>query len=171
MAFSKKARDGAARYRANRPPEVRFWEKVDRSAGQDGCWPWLGGIGPDGYGLTKFEPLGPTSVTHRVAYRLDKGPIPEVMLVLHHCDNPPCCNPAHLWLGTDKDNSDDKIRKGRDRKSHGEAHKKAKLTVAQVLLIRARDIAGDSRRGMAREFGIGRKSLWNICERKSWKHI
>lgn len=171
MTFSEQSRSALASYRKSRPPEVRFWEKVDRRGGAESCWPWCGGRSPDGYGLTKFEPYGPTSVTHRVAYRLCKGTFAEKLRVLHSCDNPPCCNPAHLFLGTDKDNSDDKISKGRDRKSHGEEHAKAKLTAAQVLLIRSRDAAGDSRRGMAREFGLNRKSMWNICERKSWKHV
>lgn len=171
MAFTRKARDGLAIYRAGRPPEVRFWEKIDQSTGPDGCWPWLGGVDADGYGLTKFEAGGPTSGAHRVAFRLRKGLIPDGMRVLHECDNPPCCNPAHLFLGTDKDNSDDKIEKGRDRKSHGEDHERAKLTVPQVLLIRVRDAAGDSRRGMARELGLNRKTVWNICERRSWKHV
>ena len=78
-----------------------------------GCWEFQGCRNTQGYGQVAF--LGGMRQAHRVSYTLAIGAIPEGLHVLHHCDNPCCCNPDHLWLGTDKGNSDDKIRKGRYR--------------------------------------------------------
>lgn len=98
--------------RANAIAEARFWSKVDRR-GPDECWPWRGRVNPDGYGL--FD-LGKTATTaHRVAWELSNGePIPKDLLGCHTCDNPPCVNPAHLFIGTIADNNRDRTTKGRD---------------------------------------------------------
>lgn len=90
---------------------VRFWAKVDASGGPDGCWIWTGARFPFGYGAIKIggRPRG----AHRTAWELVNGPIPEGLNVLHHCDNPPCVNPAHLFLGTLRDNALDMFAKGR----------------------------------------------------------
>lgn len=79
---------------------------------QDGCWDWLGYKQPEGYGT--FPHRG-THYAHRVSYQLHVGPIPDGLHVLHSCDNPPCSNPAHLFLGTVADNMHDRDRKGRHR--------------------------------------------------------
>lgn len=86
--------------------EQRFWSKVDRR-GPDECWPWLAAKSATRYGV--FD----KTRAHRVAYALTHGLIPEGRIVCHRCDNPPCCNPAHLWLGTPKDNTADMVAKGR----------------------------------------------------------
>lgn len=92
------------------PAEWRFWTKV--LPVDSGCWEWQGHRLPKGYG--HFRGLTAKNVkAHRFAYELLVGPIPDGLRVLHRCDNPPCVNPVHLFLGTDKDNSDDKIAKGR----------------------------------------------------------
>ncbi len=89
----------------------RFEAKVDRSAGAEGCWPWLAGRGRDGYG--HFKLAGKQHQAHRIAFALAYGVSPNKKLVCHTCDNPPCCNPKHLWLGTAADNMRDAKSKGR----------------------------------------------------------
>jgi hypothetical protein len=96
-----------------------FWKRVDKSKGKNGCWPWMKYCDREGYGrvsvpiaIARYE-RGDNYLTHRYAWELTHGKIPKGKHVLHHCDNPPCCNPAHLWLGTHQDNMDDRQKKGR----------------------------------------------------------
>jgi hypothetical protein len=156
----------------------RFWAKVDRRS-DDECWEWLARRAERGYGQYRHE--GRTVRAHRHAWRLANGPIPSGLLVCHHCDNPPCCNPAHLFLGTDADNVHDMVSKGRnvrpprDESSvnfpRGERCHAAKLTEGQVIEIRRRYDAGDKRMEMAREFGVDYTLIWQIGKRKAWKHV
>lgn len=85
-----------------------FWSYIDRSGD---CWEWQGTHNEQGYGC--FDLNKKRRASHRVAYELTHGTIPDGLLVLHRCDNPPCCNPDHLFLGTHKDNADDCAAKGR----------------------------------------------------------
>lgn len=98
------------------PIEQRFWDKVDRRGPQD-CWEWTAAKDARGYGRVGSK-RPRTELAHRVAYRLTKGEIPSGMLVCHSCDNPPCCNPEHLFVGTDADNNKDMHTKGRDANQH-----------------------------------------------------
>ena len=91
--------------------EQKFWDKVDKSAGPDECWPWLGYIGSDGYGRHSLNQK--PARAHRLAWSLVNGEIPDGGLICHTCDNPVCANPSHLWLGDAKSNMQDKIAKGR----------------------------------------------------------
>ncbi len=99
-----------------------------------GCWNWLMCKNNRGYGATKYK--GKRWLAHRLSYTLYKGKIPKGLLVCHTCDNPSCVNPNHLWFGTDQDNSDDKIKKGRDNKAKGENHCRCKLSDQEVFEIR-----------------------------------
>src|SRR5258708_35835689 len=82
--------------------EERFWRRVDQSGGLFACWPWTRRCDRKGYGVTTR--IRGNHRSHRIAWSLVNGPIPADKFVLHHRDNPPCCNPAHLWLGTNPDN-------------------------------------------------------------------
>ena len=97
--------------RASRPASDRFWEKVAKG---EGCWEWQGARDPHGYG--RFQVVtGTTQKANRFAYELTNGPVPTGLYVLHHCDNPPCVNPAHLYAGTQRDNVRDMVARGRQR--------------------------------------------------------
>src|SRR3989304_4885937 len=110
--------------------EERFWEKVDKSQGDDSCWIWMGARAENGiysYGQFRLDNERRV-VAHRYVYELQNGPIPEGMFICHHCDNPPCVNPSHLFLGTPRDNNLDSIAKGR-RQSIKMISKKSKIPI------------------------------------------
>ena len=99
--------------------ENLFWSKVDQTSNKNGCWIWTRAKFWDGYGnYSGFR-------SHRVSWTLINGSIPEGLFVLHTCDNPPCVNPDHLFLGTQADNNKDKAQKGRCATKH-KPHKKPK---------------------------------------------
>lgn len=149
-------------------PESRFWPKVSvREPGA--CWPWLGRRTPTGYGLFR---VGSRMVpAHRYAWQITYGDIPNPMEVCHRCDNPCCCNPQHLFLGTQADNVRDMQAKGRRASFIGEANGRAKLTEAQVRTIRQLFAAGSTRTSLARSFGVTRNSIDNIVNRTTWRSV
>jgi hypothetical protein len=105
---------------------ARFWSRIE-PAPDFQCWEWRGRSSPKGYGRWgEF-------LAHRVAYELVKGPIPSGLIVRHKCDNPPCCNPRHLEVGTYADNSADCVARGRIAK--GDTHGRKKITESQIELI------------------------------------
>ena len=158
-----------------RPIEERFWEKVD-TTDVNGCWPWLAHRTTDGYGRiavggVRSETRPRMALAHRVAWEFCYGEIPAGLCVLHHCDNPPCCRPDHLWLGTDQDNSDDKMLKG--RASHtpsvrGEDQHMAKLTRDDVLQIRQRIEAGEVQAAIAHSYSVSAATICLINKRRNW---
>ena len=151
------------------PLADRFWPKVDKSGGPSSCWLWTAGVvGGTGYGKIQDTRGGRYLRAHRVSWELAHGPIPDGMRVLHRCDNPPCVNPAHLFLGTDADNQHDMRAKGRFIQPRGERAGQAKLTTEQVLRIRS-----DPRtlREIAADYGTGLMAVSRIKRRLAWKHV
>jgi hypothetical protein len=146
----------------------RFWRKVE-VRGLDECWLWSAGCFPTGYGAfgTSGNPKL-SSRSHRTAWILTHGPIPSGLDVCHTCDTPKCCNPTHLFLGTDQDNANDKVSKGRQARLKGEAHPSSKLTDSEVLEI---FLAKDKQQEMARKYGIKQPQVSQIKSGKAWRHL
>lgn len=135
-----------------------------------GCWEFAGSKVRGGYGRITIGKR--KFLAHRVSYGILVGKIPNGMDVLHHCDNPSCINPKHLFLGTDKDNVADCIRKGRQRNAYGEKCHFAKLTANQVREIRKiykKGKIGCTKIG--RIYGMSRSAILLIVKRIKWKHI
>jgi hypothetical protein len=146
----------------------RFWAKVDQSGGPDACWPWTAATDRYGYGNFHVWRDGKKYMdkAHRVAYRLVHGIEPPA--VLHSCDNPPCCNDAHLLSGTRKANNHDRHAKGRTACGEQKRHV---LTEVQVRAIRARAAAGERVRGLAVEYGVTHTAISLLVRRRTWKHV
>lgn len=156
----------------------RMTAKVDRSGGPDACWTWTGARHRGGYGvLHTGGKCGRTVYAHRVSWMLHTGTDPANMAVCHRCDNPPCCNPRHLFLGTIADNVRDMIDKGRARTAarpphlRGEAHGSAKITEANVIEIRQRSAMGEPSPTIAASFGIDPSTVRQIIRRVIWRHV
>lgn len=180
----------------------RFWSKVNKDGPTQPhmttpCWVWTAGCFANRYGAAFMD--GRTVRAHRVAVMLTSGPIPDGLHVCHRCDNPPCCNPDHLFLGTAQDNMADRSRKGRtasgdrngsrtrpDRRPRGdrntsrskpellrrgENHGRARLTEANVIDVRARHARGERIIDLAREFSVNKSAIFNIVYRRTWKHV
>jgi predicted XRE-type DNA-binding protein len=146
----------------------RFWSKIDKSSGPDACWEWQKGKTSDGYGEARANKR--TVYAHRLAYELSKGEIAPGLHVCHHCDNPACCNPRHLFLGTNRENHEDMARKGRS--TLGERNAQAKLTAEDVRHIRELYAEGNlSQRAIAEMFGVRDPAICRIVTRKRWPHI
>lgn len=146
-----------------RPVEDRYWAKVTVT---DGCWGWIGAT-VKGYGVLNVQRR--LVYVHRLSWALHNGAIPDGMHVLHRCDNPPCSNPSHLFLGTATDNLRDAA--GKFRTSHGEGRPNHKATEAQVLRMRALHEAGVTVREMAPLFPVSERTIRKILTRKNWRHI
>jgi hypothetical protein len=151
----------------------RFLMRVD-VRGKDECWPWTGSRnlarGKPWYG--QWTPAGDMApeLTHRAAYRLFVGLIPDGQFVLHKCDNPVCVNPAHLFLGSQADNVKDMWTKkrGNPGTSRGEKHGMSKLTAEIVEEIRKSTSHGTE---LAAKYGVSRVTISEIRTRKTWRHV
>lgn len=147
-----------------RPQAEKFWEKVQKS---EGCWLWTGACKNNSkwpYGVLGNGRGRNTLLAHRVSWELHYGPIPEGMLVLHHCDVAPCVRPDHLFLGTFKDNTQDMLKKGR--------FTPCKLTEQEVLEIRRRYPAGGvTYKELAQQYNVSHQLISFILSRRIWKHI
>ncbi len=160
---------------------LRFWDKVDKQ-GPEGCWVFTGSRNSDGYGSFNARPT--TDRAHRAAWILTYGEIPESMSVLHRCDNPPCCNPNHLFLGTHLDNVRDRHLKGRSRGPRpgenvatkhpeyfrGERNGRAKVNWGIVSAIREAYGTGKYRQvDLAKRYGLVQTQVSRIIRNEHWK--
>jgi len=145
----------------------RFWSKVD--PGSD-CWLWTAHTQKAGYGqftVAKGQFFG----AHCVSFALTKGAIPPGMSVCHHCDNPPCVNPDHLFLGTQSDNAYDMLAKGRARRARGVEHPSARLTEDDVRTIRLTPPDRGRTRRLAEAYGVSTHAMRAVLSGKTWAHV
>lgn len=148
---------------AIRPLADRFWEKVDKRGTND-CWEWQGALDRKGYGEIKAGRSRKIVRAHRLAWILEHGECPNDLLVCHQCDNPKCCNPHHLFLGTFQDNLADMRKKGRH--AYGEKHGWAKLSDKQVEELREKFATGQyTLAQLSKEYGIQSHHVSRIINR------
>ncbi len=155
--------------RPARPIAERFWEKVNQREDDD-CWEWLGATQKSKwpYGLFKAT-RRKMRYAHIVAYELSKGDT-NGLFVCHSCDNPKCCNPKHLFLGTPKINAEDMVSK--ERQTKGEGCHSHKLTDEQVIEMRNLYKTGQySKAQLARKFNVSNVNAGDIINGNTWKHL
>lgn len=155
---------------------VRFWSKAEHMP--DGCWNWTGSINNRGYG--QFNIDNRCVLAHRVAYDLANGGITvreegrdqkDKACVLHRCDNKKCVNPAHLFLGTPEENTQDMAGKGRMRHASGEDSGAAKLTWEKVAEIRAIYTPGSGLKKLAKRYGVTKSTVIEIVKGRTWRKV
>lgn len=165
---------------------INFEGKIDRSGGPDACWLWTAGRTTKNYGAFRIGRYMTTS--NRVAYRLYNGPIPDALpFICHTCDNPPCCNPKHLYAGTPKNNAEDREERGRGNQVSGDRHisktnpevvprgskhGRAKLTEEIVISMRLEYADGCiTLKQLAAQYGVKFQVIWLALKGKTWKHV
>lgn len=171
----------------------RFWRRIEKT---DGCWFWRGPYYRNGYGILYVPPrpgLSRRLMVHRVSWTLNRGVIPDGMMVLHRCDNRGCVRPDHLFLGTAMDNARDMAAKGRqvfqrhperaprgdrngsrthpERRPRGELNKMARLSRVDVILIRNKRAAGLSARQIGLQHGVSRSNVHGIVTGRLWPEV
>ncbi len=143
-------------------PEDRFWSKVHDRDGE-GCWEWTASK-RKGYGF--FQINHKVVTAHRYSWELHNGPIPNGLHVCHHCDNPACVRPDHLFVGTDKDNAIDKTAKGRNGLIG------SRLTAGKAQLMRAMWDSGEYiHRELCEIFDVTESTTNHVVHRKTWRHV
>lgn len=142
------------------------------NAAESGCWEWQGARNARGYGCY-YPAMGVKFLAHRYAYQQAFGAIPEDLEVCHRCDNPPCCNPDHLFLGTHVDNMADMVAKDRSSKKalRGTEHPSARFSADEVRTIRTRVAAGETRTAIASELGVNLSTISLITRRKHYQEV
>jgi hypothetical protein len=145
--------------------EERFWLKVN-IIDLSSCWEWTGNKNRDGYGRIPYH--NKSMRAHRMAWIFAHGDIPKGMFVCHHCDNPACVNPSHLFLGTQKDNIKDRDFKNRQSRQVGELSPSHKLNKQNVLEIRS---SSESERKLGAKFGVSHTVIGQIKRRQTYFNI
>ena len=159
-------------YRAGVDLEARFWQSVDRSGGPNACWPFLKKTrNKQGYGRMQWGDK--LESAHRIAWSLANGePIPNDDDVLHICDNPPCCNPDHLFLGDHDDNMADMVAKGRSSRKVGERNGRALVSEEMAREIKRRyQTEKISQAALGAEHGITQSAVSAIVRGVNWSHL
>lgn len=146
------------------PLEKRFWRKVNKT---DNCWLWIGAKFENGYGAIWTNP--DTQRAHRVSWEINRGPIPDGLIVCHHCDNPPCVKPDHLFLGTLSDNRRDMVNKKRGLV--GALNNKAVLTEEQVFELRKLRGKPFSIGILAQEYGVSKNTIYRAISGETWGYL
>lgn len=147
-----------------------FWKRVDRGAGGAGsCWIWTGPRNDKGYGVYRYAKR---INAHRFAWASKHGwsSLRTGIVIRHKCDNPPCCNPAHLEPGTTSDNSRDMVSRGRQRENRGQHNGNQRLTSEQAVEIRNACLRGESPYRVAPRFGVSRTAVRKIMTGETWRH-
>jgi hypothetical protein len=153
--------------------QLAFWSKVIIGKASD-CWPWAGARSPAGYGNVRVNKA--YRGAHRISWILAHFPIPDGYVVCHSCDNPPCCNPAHLMLAKPSANMKDMITKSRDgfRKNRaiGTRNTNAKLSDSAVKDIIRRYTAKEADQyQLAREYSVSQTTIGSVVRRATWRHV
>ena len=152
-----------------------FWSRVSKKC-PDECWPWTGTKGGAGYGRIKMAD-GTWRIASRVSLTIALGrEIAPAMMACHKCDNPPCCNPKHLYEGTSAQNSADAVSRDRTHKWNGErigdGNPKAKLTSEDVMRIRELSLdPSHNRRTIAKIYGVSRFAIIDIMKGRTWTGV
>lgn len=163
----------------------KFWSRV-KIGNPDECWEWQASCFPTGYGHLTIK--GKSLYSHRVSWELTNGEIPDGLFVCHKCDNPPCCNPQHLFVGTPLDNVRDRDAKGRGRKQPkkfreekprqprimptGESSYHHKLTWELVATIRQRYSMGDvTQTQLAKEYNVAISTISRLVHGFNWNGL
>lgn len=160
-----------------KPVIERVLEKVVRIP-FSGCWIFTGAINDAGYGIVGMGRRGePNDRSHRITYRHYCGSIPDGMFVCHSCDTPACCNPDHLFLGTNQDNVNDMVRKGRNskppRNPHvvGSVHPGAKLHEDDIPEVRKLHAQGLTQKQIAEKYNVCRQTISKVLLGRRFKHV
>ena len=149
---------------APKPLPSKLWPRLSPTA--SGCWEFRGARCPTGYGRVRVDNSGRTTLAHRLAWELTHGEIPEGVVVRHRCDNPPCCNPDHLDLGSIQDNSDDCVARG--RVARADRLPQTKLTTGHVLEMRKLRNEGQTYDALGRRFGVSASQARRIVRGERW---
>lgn len=145
----------------------RFWDKVNKT---NNCWNWTACKDKDGYGVFNINPNRKYEKAHRFIYELQFGEIPKDKIVCHHCDNPSCVNPQHIYLGTYTSNARDREKRNRGRDQNGTKNHMAVLNWGKVKRIRGMWQSGEfTQKDIADHFNVSRGCITGIIYNVNWR--